>query len=54
VTLNPSHLDAQAKLGNIYMKKGDKEKAVTHWEKALELDPTNDILRNNLKIVRGN
>ena len=53
VALNPSHGDAHAKLGNLYLKKGDKTLAIAHWEKALALEPQNEILKNNLKFVKG-
>jgi Flp pilus assembly protein TadD len=54
VTLNPAHGDAHAKLGNLYLKKGEKNLAISHWEKALALEPQNEILKNNLKFVKGN
>jgi len=40
------------KLGNIRFRRQDREEAVRCWEKALELDPENAIVRTNLESVR--
>ena len=36
-------------LGNAYFKKGNLEQARIAWEKALEIDPSNDKATQNLK-----
>ena len=40
------------KLGNIRYKRQEREEAVKCWERALELDPENQIVRTNLGAVR--
>ena len=44
--------DVYLKLGNIRFKRQEREEAVRCWEQALELDPTNAIVRTNLDAVR--
>ena len=44
--------DVYLKLGNIRLKRQDREEAVRCWERALELDPDNAIVRTNLESVR--
>ena len=44
--------EAYLKLGNIYVKNGDNEGASKMWEKALELDPKNAIVRKNIEILK--
>jgi tetratricopeptide (TPR) repeat protein len=44
--------DSYAKLGNIYYKKRDIEAALRNWSRALELNPGNQIVRNNIEIVQ--
>ena len=43
--------DLFAKIGNILYKLRKLEQAVGHWQKALQLNPDNAIVRNNLEIV---
>ncbi len=35
--------------GYTYEKKGDKDQAIADWIKALEIDPSHQIAKNNLK-----
>jgi tetratricopeptide (TPR) repeat protein len=44
--------DVYLKLGNIRFKRQDRDEAVRCWERALELDPENAIVRTNLESVR--
>jgi tetratricopeptide (TPR) repeat protein len=44
--------DIYAKLGNVYYKSRDREKAVDMWMRALELNPSNEVVRTNLEFVR--
>ncbi len=50
-TLVPSFSIAYARLGSIYYKLGDLDKAKNSWEQALELDPSNDSLKLFLKRI---
>jgi tetratricopeptide (TPR) repeat protein len=43
--------DVYAKVGNLLYKDRRMEEAINHWQKALELNPGNVIVRNNLEIV---
>lgn len=45
--------DLYFKLGNIRYKKQDREQAISFWERALALEPANDLIRNNLDLVRS-
>lgn len=44
--------DVYLKLGNIRFRRHDRDEAVRCWERALELDPQNAIVRTNLESVR--
>jgi tetratricopeptide (TPR) repeat protein len=44
--------DVYLKLGNIRYKRGERQEAVESWEKALAIDPNNEIIRTNLDAVR--
>ena len=44
--------DVWFKIGNIHYKKHSREAALACWEKALELDPENALIRTNLDLVR--
>jgi tetratricopeptide (TPR) repeat protein len=44
--------DAYLKLGNIRLRRRERDEAVRCWERALELDPDNAIVRTNLESVR--
>ncbi|HEY4132503.1 MAG TPA: DUF4388 domain-containing protein [Gemmatimonadaceae bacterium] len=44
--------DVYLKLGNIRLRRQEREEAVRCWERALELDPDNAIVRTNLESVR--
>jgi tetratricopeptide (TPR) repeat protein len=45
--------DVWFKIGNIRYKKHEREAALACWEKALELDPENALIRTNLDLVRA-
>jgi tetratricopeptide (TPR) repeat protein len=44
--------DVYFKLGNIRYRRQEPAEAVRFWERALELDPSNAIVRTNLDAVR--
>jgi Flp pilus assembly protein TadD len=39
-------------MGNIHLKMGNKAEALRAWERSLEIDPNNTIVRNNLKVIQ--
>ena len=44
--------DVYLKLGNLRFRRQDVVEAERYWARALELDPENAIVRNNLAAVR--
>jgi len=53
VRLTADHgADVYLKLGNIHYRRGVMEHARTAWERALEIDPENRIVRANLEALR--
>ena len=44
--------DVYAKLGNLYFRSHNTEQATKAWTRALELNPDNEVVRNNLQIVQ--
>jgi Tfp pilus assembly protein PilF len=42
-----------AKLGNIAYKAQRREDAMRYWQRSLELNPDNQVVKNNLEIVAG-
>ena len=44
--------DVYLKLGNLRFRRHEPVEAERCWERALELDPQNAIVRNNLAAVR--
>lgn len=52
VAVDPAHgSDVYLKLGNILLKRQQRGEAVAHWQRALELDPNNAIVRSNLNAL---
>ena len=45
----PRSYNAYYNLGEAYMKSGDKENAIIHYRKSLELNPENSNARDRLK-----
>jgi tetratricopeptide (TPR) repeat protein len=43
--------DVHTRIGNLLYNMGDFTGAVRHWNRALELDPADEAVRNNLEIV---
>jgi len=43
--------DIYTKLGNVYYKQGNRDEALRCWRFALELNPANEVVRNNLEAV---
>lgn len=44
--------DVWFKMGNIRYKRQDRQGALECWEKALEIDPDNTLIRTNLDLIR--
>ncbi|MNC97520.1 Tetratricopeptide repeat protein [compost metagenome] len=44
--------DVYAKLGNIHLRRQDKDEAMKCWQRALELDPGNTIVKTNLDALK--
>jgi tetratricopeptide (TPR) repeat protein len=44
--------DVYFKLGNIRFKWQEKDQALAYWERALALNPENEVIRTNLDLVR--
>jgi hypothetical protein len=38
-------------MGNLHYKRRRVDAAVSHWERALQLNPHNTIVRNNIEIA---
>jgi Flp pilus assembly protein TadD len=38
-------------MGNLYLKRGERDEAIRCWRRALELNPENDVVRKNLAVV---
>lgn len=51
IDINPNIALAQARLGSVYYKMGKIDKATVSWEKALELDPDFEDVRNILNAL---
>jgi tetratricopeptide (TPR) repeat protein len=49
--LTPSDM---ARLGNLYLKQGQKEQAIKWWKKTLETDPENQMVKRNLSLMDKN
>jgi len=45
--------DMYYKLGNISMKENNPAKAAEFWKKSLQLNPSNEIIKKNLKLLTG-
>ncbi len=45
--------DIYAKLGNVFYKRREREQAIQMWERALQINPANDVVRTNLEFVKG-
>ncbi|MDP9348300.1 MAG: tetratricopeptide repeat protein, partial [Gemmatimonadota bacterium] len=44
--------DTYFKLGNIHYKRMNREEAVRLWQRALEINPANHVVRTNLELVQ--
>ena len=45
----PKFAVAYANRGDVYSKKGEKERAIAEYQRALSIEPANDIALNGLK-----
>jgi Flp pilus assembly protein TadD len=53
VKLKPDDAGAEANLGAAFAELGETQKAITHLNRALQLDPANELARENLEALRG-
>ncbi len=53
ISLYKNDFDMYYKLGNIKYRKGDRKAAVFYWEKALKINPENEILKRTLETVKN-
>jgi Flp pilus assembly protein TadD len=53
VKLKPDDAAAEANLGAAYAELGETQKAITHLNRALQLDPGNELAKENLEALRG-
>jgi Zn-dependent protease with chaperone function len=51
VKLEPDNTNIHLLLGELHYRRNNTEKAVSHWERALELDPENPEIMNNLSWI---
>ena len=51
--MSPDFAEAYNNLGNVLARNGRVDEAVTHYEKALELDPENAKAHSNLGVALG-
>ncbi len=47
--INPEDANAEANLGSAYAEIGDIKQAKLHYERALQLNPNNELARENLQ-----
>jgi Flp pilus assembly protein TadD len=50
--LKPADSGAEANLGAALAELGERQKAIAHFQRALELDPDNRLARENLEALR--
>jgi tetratricopeptide (TPR) repeat protein len=50
---NPNSPDALGNIGAVYQSKGDNAKAVEYYQKALAIDPKNEVFSRNLSMING-
>ncbi|MEN8374392.1 MAG: DUF4388 domain-containing protein [Gemmatimonadota bacterium] len=43
--------DVFARMGNLHLKRGEREDAIRCWRRALDLNPRNEVVRKNLAVV---
>ncbi len=43
--------DVFARMGNLHLKRGERDEAIRCWRRALELNPDNEVVRKNLAVV---
>jgi len=53
INMQKNDFDALYKLGNIRYRKGNRDSAIEFWEKALMLQPDNEILKKTLETVKN-
>ena len=50
--LKPDFIDALNGLAIIYVQLGRPDQARAQWEAALKIDPANEMIRNNLRLLQ--
>ncbi|MGE3062392.1 MAG: DUF4388 domain-containing protein [bacterium] len=53
INLGKADFEIFYKMGNLKYRKGIKKDAVEYWERALELQPTNEIVKRTLETVKN-
>ena len=51
VRINPEDANAEANLGSAFAEIGDIKQAKLHYERALRLNPNNELARENLQLL---
>ena len=51
IQLNPSHSDANFKLGKIMEEKDRLNEAIVHYKRAVDLNPESDLYRHFLELA---
>ena len=49
----PEDIEAYIIAGNLNYQKGNSEQSRKIYNKALEIDPNNEIVRDNLRVING-
>ena len=50
--LNPGLGSAHNDLGALFANQGELERAAIHFQRALEIDPENDLTKRNLELLQ--
>jgi lipoprotein NlpI len=53
VQIRPDHAPAQRTLGVVLAREGNLREAITHFEAAVRLDPSDEAARRNLERARA-
>jgi len=49
--IDPNLIEVYNKLAGIFLKKNQKDDAVSCWKKILEIEPNNQLAKRNLEIL---
>ena len=53
IKIKPQDAGAEANLGAALAELGETQKAIAHFNRALQLDPGNELAQENLEALRG-